>query len=144
MKTYKLLNPKEKSQLLRFPVLVSLLAANSNQGLDNAEKMEAQHFTHIKTFSCDPLLTDFYLDAEKAFSSNQKEIESHLPKDSKERKEAITLELAKLEPLLNKLGSNYAMVLHKSMQDYVKHVSKAHNNVLESFFIPFPIKGLTD
>jgi hypothetical protein len=39
--------------------------------------------------------------------------------------------------------SDFAKIMHKSMHSYTEHVSKAHNNVLEYFLIPFYIKGLT-
>jgi hypothetical protein len=143
MKLFKNLKENEKSMLLKFPAYISLLAANSDGEFDDVEKKEAIYFTHIKTFSCDSLLSDFYKEVEKVFISNILELDNRLPKGREERGSAIKKELEKLEPILNKLGKEYISIMHKSMQSYTKHVSKAHNNVLESFIIPLYIKGLT-
>jgi hypothetical protein len=144
MKTFEELNQTEKNILLKFPAYISLLAANSDSKMDEVEKKEAIHFTHIKTFSCDPILSAFYKEAEKVFIANVEELDKQLPKETEKRKQAIENELSKLETVLAKLGTEYASVMHKSMKSYSTHVSKAHNNSIESFFIPFNIKGLTD
>jgi hypothetical protein len=144
MKTFEDLPQEEKNMLLKFPAYISLLATSSDGKIDTEEKKEAIHFTHIKTFSCDPLLYHFYDEVEKVFEKNIEELDQQLPENSRERKLSIQQELSKLEPILEKLGSKYAEVMHKSMNSYIKHVSKAHNNVLETFFIPLHIKGLTD
>ncbi len=143
MKTFENLNQNEISMLLKFPAYISLLAANSDGKMDEAEKKEAIHFTHIKTFSCDPLLSDFYKEAEKVFLANIEELDDSLPKGKNEREMAIKKELSKLEHILNKLGKEYASTMYRSMQSFTEHVSKAHNNVLEFFIIPLYIKGLT-
>ncbi|MEO6902773.1 MAG: hypothetical protein ABI315_06425 [Bacteroidia bacterium] len=143
MEQFNNLSQQEKSMLLKFPAWISLLATNSDTEIDKTEMKEALHFTHIKTFSCDPLLTDFYKEAEKVFISNIVELDKSLPKGREERKFVISKELKKLEPILDKLGKEFALIMHKSMQSYINHVSKARNNVLESFVIPLYIKGLT-
>ncbi|MBC7421866.1 MAG: hypothetical protein H7334_00255 [Ferruginibacter sp.] len=60
MKLSKGLNESENNALLKFPALISLLAANSGNKMDEAEKKSAIKLSHIKTFSCDPLLVEFY------------------------------------------------------------------------------------
>jgi hypothetical protein len=143
MKEFKNLGANEKSMLMKFPAYISLLAANSDGTMDKTEKEEAIKFTHIKTFSCTPLLAPYYKEAEKMFLTNIEELDNLLPKERTQRELAIKKELPKLEPILKKLGNDYASAMHTSMKSYTKHVSKAHNNVLEAFLIPFYIKGLT-
>jgi hypothetical protein len=65
MKSFDDLNHTEKDLLLKFPVYVSMLAAEKNDHLDKIEKRTAIQFCHIKTFTCDPLLSLFYHEAEK-------------------------------------------------------------------------------
>ena len=60
MKPFSNLSAKENKALLSFPAYVSLLAANSDGMLDKAEKESAIKFSHTKTFSCDPLLADYF------------------------------------------------------------------------------------
>jgi hypothetical protein len=144
MKLFENLNSDEKDMLLKFPAYISLLAAYSDEKMDEVEKKEAIKFTHIKTYSCNPLLSDFYAEVDKVFAQNIEKLNNELPKEKMERDQTIRTELAKLEPILLKLGKEYASIMHISMKSYTEHVSKAHHNILESFLIPFNIKGLTD
>ncbi len=144
MKELENLDPDEKSKLLKLPVYVSLLAANADGKMDEEEKKETMRLSHVKTFSPKKQLAEFYKEAEKVFAPNLEQIEKSLPKERKERGEVIKNELSALEPIMNKLDKNYAAALQESIKSYTMHVSKAHNTVIESFLIPFNIKGLTD
>ena len=84
MKSFNELNPTEKDLLLKFPVYVSMLAAEKNDHLDRVEKRTAIQFCHIKTFTCDPLLSQFYQEAEKNFEANINELDNALPTDKAE------------------------------------------------------------
>ncbi len=137
MKLYENLSDKEKGAIMKFPAYISLLASNADGKLDDVEKKEAKHFSHIKTFSCDQLLSSFYEDADKVFSKNITELDDRLPENKTERETAIKRELANLEPILHKLGGSYTSAIHKSMISFTKHVSKAHHNVLELVILPF-------
>jgi hypothetical protein len=143
MKTFKELSRDEKDLMYKFPAYISLLAANSDGKMDRISKKAAIKFTHIKTFSCDPLLSDFYKEAETFFLRNIEELNDQLPREKSARDKMIKEELSKLESILAKMEPDFAKIMHKSMRSYTEHVSKAHNNVLEYFLIPFYIKGLT-
>lgn len=130
--------------MFKFPAYISLLAASADSGLDKAEKRAAVKLTHIKTFSCDPMLSDFYARVEQHFETTITELNDKLSHDKQEREAAIKKELSKLEAILRKLGTQYAAVMHKSLRSYKDHVSKAHRNVLEYFIFPMPIQGITD
>ncbi len=134
---------RENEALLKFPVYISLLAANSDSKLDGAEKISAIKFSHIKTYSCDPLLTSFYKEADKAFEKNMLQIDKDLPVKNEARAAAIKKELLDLEKIILKLGKEYATAMHRSMKSFKDHVSKAHNNVFMDFLFPMPIEGLT-
>lgn len=144
MKQFKNLSELEKTALLKFPAFISLLAANIDDKLDDADKKSAIKFAHIKTFSCDPLLTEFYREADKVFENNIEQLDKDLPKERESREEAIKKELLNLDKILLKLGKQYALVMHRSMKSFKEHVSKAHHNVLVDFLFPLPIPGLTD
>lgn len=134
---YKDLSENEKNMLLEFPAYISLLTANADGHMSEKEKKDAFKLTHIKTYSCDPLLTPFYKDAEKVFMENINKLDALLPKTKHEREDAIKAALDELEPLLNKLGKDYTWTMNRSMKSYAQHVSKTHNNILVSFLIPF-------
>jgi hypothetical protein len=144
MPALKDLNEQEKEQLLKFPVYISLLAASADSGLDKRERNAVIKLTHIKTFSCDPLLADYYAKVEEEFETIITELNDKFSHDRQEREAAIKKELNKLEAILRKLGKEYAAVMHHSLKAYKDHVSKAHRNVLEYFVFPLPINGITD
>jgi len=143
MKFFENLSEREKEMLLKFPAYISLLAAN-NDKLDETEKKAAIKFTHIKTFTCDPLLSEFYKSAEKVFENNIEQLDQDLPKEHDKREAAIKKELLKLEKIVSKLGKKYTIIMHHSMKSFKDHVSKAHNNVLMDFIFPIPIPGLSE
>lgn len=144
MKQFSTLTKDEKEALLNFPAYITLLAANSDGLLDKAEKKEAVKLEHIKTFSADPLLAEFYKEADKVFKNNLEQLDKNLPKEKNSREAAIKKELPKLENIISKLGDDYTSVMHRSMKSFKDHVSKAHHNVLIDFIFPMPIKGLSD
>ncbi|MEO6357722.1 MAG: hypothetical protein ABIU77_14715 [Ferruginibacter sp.] len=144
MKSFQKLSLKENVQLLKFPVYISLLAANSDGRLDKEEKMTAAKFSHIKTFSSDPLLTNFYAEADKNFEKNIEELENSLPEGKDNREKVISRELAALEKIVAKLGEEYVFIMHKSMKSFKEHVSRSHRNVLVDFIFPVPLEGLND
>lgn len=144
MNNLKALKENEIQQLLKFPAYISLLASTSENGIDDDEKNAAMKLTHVKTYSCNPLLTEFYKKAEDVFEATITKLNKELPHTKQARKAAIINELKKMEPLLKKMPPDYASVFRKSMESYKKHVSKAHRNVLEYFIFPLPIEGISD
>ncbi len=143
MEHYHDLDEHERQQLLKFPAYISLLATSESH-IDRQEKKIASKLTHIKTFSSEPPLLDFYQEVEKNFDATITELDKELPEDKEGRRLAIMRELKKLEAILAKLGPKYALALHKSLRSYTSHVSKAHHHVFEDFVFPIHIKGLTD
>lgn len=144
MKQFNTLTKDEKEALLKFPAYISMLAADSDGLLDKAEKKEAIKLEHIKTFSADPLLKEFYREADKVFNNNLEILDKNLPEDRESRETTIKFELAKLDKIVLKLGEDYTEAMHRSMKSFKDHVSKAHHNVLVDFIFPVPIKGLSD
>jgi Fe2+ transport system protein B len=144
MEPFKNISAQENEELLKFPAYISLLAANSDDKLDEDEKMAVVKLSHTKTFSCDPLLTEFYKEADKVFENNINHLDRDLPKEVKNREAVIKSELLKLDKIVLKLGKEYAETMHSSMNSFKEHVSKAHHNVLVDFVFPISIPGLTE
>jgi hypothetical protein len=133
----------ENETLLKFPVYISLLAANADGKLDETEESSAVEFAHIKTYSCDPLLVDFFKEVHQIFSITLNELNKALPFGKTNRETAIKKKLKEMEEIITKLGPFYTSLIHKSMQSFKDHVSRAHHNVVIDFIFPMPIKGLT-
>ncbi|HEY8688242.1 MAG TPA: hypothetical protein VIM07_03340 [Chitinophagaceae bacterium] len=144
MKSFKDLTESENNALLKFPAYITLLAANSDGILDEAEKKSAIKFSHIKTYSCDPLLDEFYKEADRDFEYNIELLNKNLPAEKHSRETAIRKEMANIEKIVLKLGKEYTSVMRRSMKSFKDHVSKAHHNVLVDFIFPLPIKGISD
>lgn len=143
MKPFKELTEPDNKALLKFPAFISLLAANSDNKLDEAEKKSAIKFSHIKTYSCDPLLAEFYKEADKVFENNIQQLDKDLPIKKVTREAALKKELIRLETIVFKLGEEYTTVMHRSMKSFKDHVSQAHHSVLVDFIFPMPVKGIT-
>jgi anaerobic ribonucleoside-triphosphate reductase len=143
MKSLENLRSEEKEALLKFPAYIALLAANRDGRLDEEEKRSAIRFSHIKTYSCHPLLSNFFKEADRVFEKNIEQLDNDLPKERHQRETAIQDELANLEKIVVKLGKEYTSVMHHSMQSFKNHVSKAHHNVLVDFIFPMPIKDIS-
>ena len=94
---FKKLSEQEYTTLLKFPAYISLLAANWDDELNENEKKVAIRLSHIKTYFCDPLLTDFYQACDKVFIKNIEQLDNDLPKGKKRREAAIKKELLNLE-----------------------------------------------
>ena len=142
MKPFANLTENEYEMLLKFPAYISLLAANRDGILDDAEKKSAIKLAHIKTYTSDPLLIDFFDEVDKSFENDIEQLDLELPKGKENRDEAIRSELLKLEMILLKTGEEYFTAMHESMRSFKEHVSKAHHNVLVDFVFPLQIKGL--
>ena len=143
MKPFKELTESENEAPLKFPAYISLLTANKDNKLDEAEKKSAVKFSHIKTYSCNPLLSEFYEEADRVFENNIQELNEKLPVEKEQRDAAIKKELVSLEKIILTLGKDYTSAMHHSMKSFKDHVAKAHNNVITDFVVPMPIKGIT-
>lgn len=125
MDVFKNISTKENKMLLKFPAYISLIAANSDNILDDAEEKLAIELAHIKTFSCDPLLAEFYTEAYKVFKDNLERLNKSLPKEKNNREATIKKELSNLENIVLKLGEDYTSAMHRSMKSFTEHVSRA-------------------
>lgn len=143
MINFKDLTEEEQDLLLKFPAYISLLAANSDGKFDQEEKLSSIEFNHVKTFSCDPMLVDFFDKVDNDFALTIIELNDALPLGKVNRNDTIKKKLAELDAIVLKLGVEYTSTMHKSMQSFKNHVSQAHHNVLIDFIFPIPIKGLS-
>lgn len=144
MQELDILSPEEKKKVLQAPAYISILAANADGKLDEEEKYQAIKFSHIKTYTAHKLLKPFYQEVEKHFIENIDLINQNLHGTKEERDKAIHEELEKINTIIGKLDLFSSNALRKSLKEYGEHVAKAHKNIMESFVIPFSIKGLTD
>ena len=144
MDTFEKLSKADQIEFLKFPAYISLLAANQDGITDEQEIKTAIEFDHLKTYTGNPMLLGFYEQADHVFKDNIIQLDNELPKGENERNTAIMVKLRTLENLLLKFDKVYAATMHQSMKSFTEHVSAAHQNFLESFIFPIPIKGITE
>jgi hypothetical protein len=144
MITFEKLSNADQTEFLKFPAYISLLAANKDGTTDKQELKTAIDFDHMKTYTCNPILSGFYEKADHVFKNNLIELDNELPKGKGDRDTAIMAKLGMIEKLLLKFDKVYASTMHQSMKSFKEHVSASHQNFLESFIFPVPIKGITD
>jgi hypothetical protein len=140
---FKDLTSREQDLLLKFPAYISLLAANSDGEFNKEEKLSSIEFNHVKTYSCDPILADFFDKVDTDFTDTIIELNNALPLGKANRNDAIKKKLSELDAIVSKLGAEYTSTMQQSMQSFKNHVSLAHHNVLIDFIFPIPIKGLS-
>jgi len=143
MKHLETIYQTEKEMLLKFPAYIWLLAVNKDDGLNEVGKKAAIKSSQIEPFTCDPLFSYFYKQADEILEEHISLIDNQLAKGKDGRETVMKEELGHMEPILKKLGEEYAATMHRKMQSIKDHVSKAHRSVLEYFVLPVTIKGLT-
>lgn len=141
---FKNLSKREYELLLKFPAYVSLLAANADGKFDDSEKLSAVELAHIKSYSCDPQLEDFFKEVDANFEKTLQELNNSLPQDKSERDAAIIAQLQKIERFMPKLEAETIDLVHKSMNSFKDHISLAHHNALIDFLFPLRTLGLSD
>jgi len=143
MKLFKNLSAGQKKALLKLPAYISLLASTDLK-MDEAEKMSAIKLAHTRSFSCEPLLADFYREADRNFEKNIVQLNKELPMEMGIREAEVQKEIRNLEKIVLKLGDDYTLAMQRSLKTFKEHVAKAHHSVIEDFILPITIPGLTD
>ena len=143
-KQFEILTTEERELLYKAPVLVSVLASCSLNEINEVQKADAIKLSHLKTFTADPLLLDYYTEVEKKLKTQFEIIEKeYYPFDEKQRS-ALKEEICRVDQIISKLEKNLGQTLYKSLEKYGKHVKRATHTVFQDFIFPVPIPGLTD
>lgn len=131
------LGQEDRDILLKAPSVVAILAAISDDGeVSKHEKSESIKLSHLRTYTSDPLLQNYYKEAEKVFEENFDLLMSKLPAEWKEKEEFLEAELVQLRLVLPKLNDVYAKELVNSLKSFAKHVFKSNSSFLDYFVLP--------
>jgi hypothetical protein len=140
MTRFESLPTEKKELLLKAPVYIALLAANSDLETDQAKKKDALDLARIRTFSASMMLQGFYEAASIVFLKNLEEINKLLPEEHKAREKLIRKALENLTPIVYLMGKEYATEWHKSLESFARHVSRAQGSVLAGVVLPLYLK----
>jgi len=106
MKHLETIYQTEKEMLLKFPAYIWLLAVNKDDGLNEVGKKAAIKSSQIEPFTCDPLFSYFYKQADEILEEHISLIDNQLAKGKDGRETVMKEELAHMEPILKKLGKS--------------------------------------
>ena len=144
IKQFERLTDDERSLLFKAPVLVSVLASCSHNGVNEFKKADAVKLAHIKTYTSAPLLRSYYVEVEKNFKGQFEDLANkYSPFDETKRNE-LKREISKINLIVGKLDKEYGQLLCKSFEKYAKHVKRATHSVFQDFLFPMPVAGFND
>jgi hypothetical protein len=143
IKEFKKLTDKEVELLLKAPVLVSVLASTRDHEISNEEKADAIKLAHLKTFTADPLLLQYYNEVEKNFKMYFEEITKEYSPFDDTKRAALKEQIDRLNEVISKLDKKFGRTLHRSLTNYAEHVKRSDRTIFENFIFPFPVHDLT-
>ena len=124
------LSDEEKLFLQKTPVLVAILIAGADNKIDRSEIKEALRISRYKPIKARNLLKGFYSSIGEDFEYNLIEEIASLPREARKRTPVIMNELEKLNKILPKLDSKFAIQFYESMKDIAKRIAKSSGGVL--------------
>lgn len=116
----------EKELLLKAPVLISILAASTDEKIDRIEQKEAIELSHLRTFTSSPILQPFYKEVERIFEKNLEELLQKYEPFNATRQNLIKSELKTIYNFFSKLDEKYEKELKESLESYRKHIANVH------------------
>ena len=144
IKQLEKLTEEERENLLKAPVLVSVLASCSFNKVNEVQKADAIKLAHLKTFTAVPVLQAYSQEVDKNFRERfEATAKKYFPFDEKNRQQ-IEKEIQKISLIIEKLDAGYGNALRKSLNGYARHVKKSTHSVFQDFLFPMPIPGLSD
>lgn len=138
------LSLSEQERLIKAPAIASVLAAEWDDEISILEKADAIKLAHIKTYTGDPALREYFKLVEGSFVRNFEEAAKQYTPFDAEKKKELEREMAEINAVILKLDRSFARKLHTSLANYAKHVKHAGKSILDTFVFPIPIKGLSD
>ena len=141
---FKNLRDDEIDVLLKAPVLVSVLIAGADSKIDKSELAQAVQVADSKQARAREQLLAYYQEVGENFEGKLVHAIDELPSGVEERNEAITKELRKLNHILPKIDSNYAIKLHASLKDFAKKIAEASGGVLGYMSVSYEEAKLMD
>lgn len=143
IKQFTKLTNQERELLYKAPVLVSVLASCSFNEVNEAQKADAIKLSHLKTFTSNPVLREYYEEVDKQFKDQfEASVKEYFPFDENKRN-SLKKEIERVNLTIGRLEKTFGQVLHKSLEGYASHVKKAAHSVFQDFIFPLPIPGLS-
>lgn len=129
-KEFNKLTETEKQQLVDAIPLITILVAGADGKIDEDELEWAKKVTEIRSYDFSSKLTEYFKLVGEGFAARLEALTSSLPKETAERTQAISTQLAALNPILHKMDIHDAAIYYKNFRSFAEHVAKASGGIL--------------
>jgi hypothetical protein len=123
------LNSEELDALLEAPVLIAALVGAADGEFDREERSWSDRLMFARTYNKPKHLNEFYSVVSNDFLPKVDAVLEHLPADADQRNTILSDQLAKLNPILAKLGEPLGADLYKSFVGLAKETAKASGGI---------------
>ena len=130
MTHFENLTPSELQQLEIAVVQISILVAGADGTIDAEEAAWADKVTHIRSYSGEECLQEFYDQVATNFKISFNDMVKSLPTDTALRQTTLSTELAKLDPILAKLEPIVGYKMYHSYRTLAMSIAKASGGIL--------------
>jgi len=123
------LSSEETDLMYKAPFLIIILIAGADDKIDKQEMKQALAISKLKLKRARRDLVEYYNEMGQDFEDKLKIFIHDLPKDTDERNEEISTELAKLNDILPKLDKKFAINYYESMKDWAVKIAESSGGV---------------
>jgi len=123
------LSSEETDLMYKAPFLIIILIAGADDKIDKQEMKQAVAISKLKLKRARRDLVEYYNEMGQDFEDKLKIFIHDLPKDTDERNEEISTELAKLNDILPKLDKKFAINYYESMKDWAVKIAESSGGV---------------
>ncbi|HCN37721.1 MAG: hypothetical protein IAE65_06460 [Ignavibacteria bacterium] len=127
---FSLLNEEEQTLLMNAPALIAILVAGADKVIDDKEINWAEKMTHFRASKENWILHDYYYEVSKTINDSLKDFIENLPNDAAVRTLEISNMLRRLNHILPKIDSEYALELYESYLSYAEAIAKSSGGIL--------------
>lgn len=123
------LSTEETDLMFKAPFLIIILIAGADNKIDKHEMKQAISISKLKLKRARRELVEYYNIVGQDFEDKLKIFIHDLPKDTGERNEEISKELAKLNDIFPKLDKKFAVNFYESMKDIAVKIAESSGGV---------------
>jgi len=123
------LSTEETDIIFKAPFLIIILIAGADDKIDKHEMKQAIAISKLKLKRARRELVEYYNIVGQDFEDKLKIFIHDLPKDTGERNEEISKELAKLNDIFPKLDKKFAVNFYESIKDMAVKIAESSGGV---------------
>jgi hypothetical protein len=130
IKTFNQLSQEEQEILFTTPAKAAILVGGADEDFNKIERKVAKELTHIKSYTSDDALKEFYAIVSNRFIRDVDSLMINYPTYAKDRNPLIRKELKAVIPVLDQLGDDFKNGFQDSVIEIARYVAEASGGVL--------------